>query len=261
MNTIQNAWSVRQESKQGVIVYTGLIRVLGNGLIDLVHNSGMEELFFEFLRYEDNLPRLRTEWVPKDGDDNEQQYLEKWVRKAQYGLLADVRYLGRRICDGSKVRKKWEVEDNACTDEMILQALGSCAEIENPMVEGRTTRGRTTTWTVTLAAPPDKDAFPLRYERDGEEAAIWVRRAAPRQAVILHKPARGDGGSYNFSEAQIPVVKEMVTEKGAQLRSRRRPTSAWATARPTPNKKTLDTQPHLQKRVKSRSGSCPRASR
>lgn len=73
--------------------------------------------------------------------------------------------------------------------------------------------GRTTTWAITLAAPPDKDAFPIRYGRDGEEAAIWVRRALPRQAVILHTPAKGDGGSYNFSEEQIPVIKELVTEK------------------------------------------------
>lgn len=108
-----------------------------------------------------------------------------------------------------------EVTDNAWTDEMILQALGSCAEIENATVDGRMTRGRTTTWAITLAAPPDKDAFPIRYERDGEEAAIWVRRALPRQPVILHKPAKGDNGSYNFSEEQVPIVKELVTEKKA----------------------------------------------
>lgn len=98
-NTIQDAWSVRQENRQGITIYTGLLRVLSNGLIDLLHNSGMEGLFVEFLRYEDNLPRLRTEWVPKESDENEQQYLEKWTRKEPYGLVAGAKQLGRRICD------------------------------------------------------------------------------------------------------------------------------------------------------------------
>ena len=196
---VQDSWGFNQEDWEGRITMTGLLNIPTEHCENLLKVSGRGHVIVEPMRWQDPLPKIRVDWIPKIPGESPVDYWERvLMMRPDFGMARGLRQLGLRSAatPDAPLSRVWVLDavPREWTEEQALDLLKGAAELTELAMLRQQARGPLRAWWFRAKAAPDQDVIPLPYKSDDDDhmEVAWVRRSTPpKPKEHKEKPFKG----------------------------------------------------------------------
>ncbi len=227
---IVDTWGYAQERDEGQPTITGLVKVHKSAVKLMLSYSGIANLIFEPLRWQDPLPRVQVKWIDKNKDETGAAYRKRRIdMRPAYGLARGRKQLGLRATydPTENVMHTWYVDHVPRTwdDTALLECIEQQTELVEVSIKKPKPRGSNhSAYWLLAKSPPTIDTTPMYFQDDeGSWATCWLRHARPTQAKEREKrPIKDDSRMRPPETGKFGMVTKHVIKRDDDRRRQRR---------------------------------------